>query len=143
MKLIAICAAAFSLCVFSSIVHADTALETQMKKMADAAHQLGADLKQTDPTKHAKAVDLQSVETLKTGATASQPLEPKKATTLPPDQEKAMNASYQKDMAAFSLDIDQLGTDIQAEKWDVAQTDYQKVMQDEKDGHKAYRVKKS
>ncbi len=143
MKSIVACATILSLFTASSFVYADTALETQMKKMADAAHQLDADLKLTDPTKHNKDLDLKSVAAIKAGAVAAQTEEPKKAKTLPPDQEKTMTGDYQKDMVAFAQDVDQLGTDIQADKWDVAQADFKKVMDDEHNGHKAYRIKKS
>ena len=142
MKSIAV-VAVLALFTISSVTRgADTALETQMKKMAEGAHQLDADLKLTDPTKHNKDLDLKSVAAIKAGAVAAQSEEPKKAKTLPADQEKAMTDAYQKDMIAFAQDVDQLGTDIQAEKWDIAQTDFKKVMDDEHNGHKAYRVKK-
>jgi cytochrome c556 len=113
-----------------------------MKKMATAAHQLAADLKLTDDTKHAKDVDLQSVATIKAESLKAGTGTPKKAQSLPPDQEQAMTASYQKDMDAFSKDVDTLGHDIQTDNWAAARTDYAKVMDDEKSGHKAYRVKK-
>ncbi len=113
-----------------------------MKQMEEAAKQLGADLKQTDDTKHAKDLDLQSVAALKDACTKSHDDVPKKAKALPPDQEQAMTASYQKDMVAFGQDIDALGAAIQAENWSGARDAFKKVIDDEKAGHKAYRVKK-
>jgi cytochrome c556 len=122
--------------------HADTAMESSMKNVAGASKQLGADLKQTDDTKHAKDLDLKSVATMKAEAIKSHDLVPKKAKDLPPDQQQAMTQNFQKDMVTFETDIDALGQAIQADKWDDARTDFQKLMDDEHAGHKAYRVKK-
>ncbi len=113
-----------------------------MKNLAGATKQLGTDLKQTDDTKHAKDVDLKSVATIKAEALKSHDLVPKKAKDLPPDQQQAMVADFQKDMDAFGKDIDTLNADIQADKWDAARADFKKLIDDEKAGHKAYRVKK-
>jgi cytochrome c556 len=121
---------------------ADTAMESSMKNLAGATKQLGTDLKQTDDTKHAKDVDLKSVATIKAEALKSHDLVPKKAKDLPPDQQQAMVADFQKDMDAFGKDIDTLNADIQADKWDAARADFKKLIDDEKAGHKAYRVKK-
>jgi soluble cytochrome b562 len=123
--------------------HAKTELETTMKDMADATHKVEADLKLTDDTKHAKDVDLQCVATMKTDAVKAAKLTPKKEQTLPPDQAAAMTVAYDKDMTAFTQDIDTLGTDIQADKWDAARADFKKLMDDEHAGHKAYRIKKN
>ena len=142
MKSLLSCVAIF-VSLTLSIAHADTALETSMKKMADAAHQLAADLKQTDDTKHAKDIDLQSVATIKDASTKAHDEVPKKAKALPADQQQTMTASYQKDMETFAKDVDALGQDIQTDNWPAARTDFAKVMDDEKNGHKAYRVKKN
>ena len=122
--------------------HAKTELETTMKDLADATKRVGADLKLTDDTKHNKDADLKDVATMKADAVKARNFAPKKEASLPPDQQTAMTASYQKDMDAFTADIETLSTDIQAGKWDVARTDFQKLLTDEKSGHKAYRVKK-
>ncbi len=122
--------------------HAKTELESTMKDMAEATHRVGTDLKLTDDTKHAKDADLKDVATMKADAVKSHNLVPKKEQNLPPDQQAAMTASYQKDMDAFTADIDTLSTDIQADKWTAARADFQKLLTDEKSGHKAYRIKK-
>jgi soluble cytochrome b562 len=122
---------------------ADTQLEKDMKDMADATHRVQADLKLTDDTKHAKDADLKDVATMKADALKARTLTPKKAKALPPDQQAAMTASYQKDMDAFAADLNTLDADVQASNWPAARTDFQKVLDDEKAGHKAYRVKKS
>jgi len=114
-----------------------------MKDMADATHRVQADLKLTDDTKHAKDTDLKDVATMKADALKARTLTPKKEQALAPDQQAAMTASYQKDMDAFATDLNTLGTDIQASNWAAARTDFQKMLDDEKAGHKAYRVKKS
>ncbi len=114
-----------------------------MKDMADATKQVGTDLKQTDDTKHAKDLDLKCVATMKADADKAAKLTPKKEETLLPDQAAAMTVAYQKDMVAFTADIDTLGQDIQADKWDAARADFKKLIDDEKAGHKAYRIKKS
>ena len=135
----------YSLCLFPLLLipaHAKTQLEITMKDMADATHRVQADLKLTDDTKHAKDADLKDVATMKTDALKAHDLVPKKESTLPPDQQAAMTASYQKDMDAFTVDINTLSTDIQADKWPAARTDFQKLITDEKSGHKAYRIKK-
>jgi soluble cytochrome b562 len=121
---------------------ADTAMESSMKNLAGASKQLKADLDQTDDTKHAKDVDLKSVATIKAEALKSHDLVPKKAKDLPPDQQQAMVADFQKDMDAFAKDIDTLNGDIQTDKWEAARADFKKLIDDEKAGHKAYRVKK-
>jgi soluble cytochrome b562 len=122
--------------------HAKTELETTMKDMADATHKVQADLKLTDDTKHAKDADLACVAAMKTDALKAAKLTPKKEDGLPPDQAAAMTVAYQKDMVAFTADIDTLSQDIQAGKWDAARADFAKLMDDEKAGHKAYRIKK-
>jgi len=122
--------------------HAKTELETTMKDMADATKRVGTDLKITDDTKHAKDADLKDVATMKADVVKSRSLTPKKESTLPPDQQAAMTTSYEKDMDAFTADIDTLNTDIQGDKWPAARADFQKLIADEKSGHKAYRVKK-
>ena len=122
--------------------HAKTELETTMKDMADATKRVGADLKLTDDTKHTKDADLKDVATMKADAIKARNFAPKKEASLPPDQQAAMTTSYQKDMDAFAADIDTLSSDIQADKWEAARADFQKLMTDEKSGHKAYRVKK-
>ena len=81
-------------------------------------------------------------QVMKADAVKSHNLVPKKEQNLPPDQQAAMTASYQKDMDAFTADIDTLSTDIQADKWTAARADFQKLLTDEKSGHKAYRIKK-
>jgi len=127
------------------LLHAEvkTELEKTMKDMADAAKRVGTDLKLTDDTKHNKPQDLTDVATMKADAVKSATLTPKKEQTLPPDQQKAMTDAYQKDMTAFEADIDTLSADIQADKWPAARADFQKLITDEKSGHKAYRVKKN
>ena len=125
-------------------VHAETKteLETTMKDLAGAAKRVGADLKLTDDTKHNKDADLKDVATMKADAIKGRNFAPKKEASLPPDQQAAMTTSYQKDIDAFTADIDTLSTDIQADKWEAARADFQKLLTDEKSGHKAYRVKK-
>jgi soluble cytochrome b562 len=122
---------------------ADTQLDLCMKDMASATHRVQADLKLTDDTKHAQAADIKDVATMKADALKAHTLTPKKEQYLPPDQQAAMTASYQKDMDAFASDLNTLGTDIQAANWPAARTDFQKVLNDEGAGHKAYRIKKS
>jgi soluble cytochrome b562 len=122
---------------------AKTELETTMKDMADATHKVQADLKLTDDTKHAKDADLACVATMEADATKAAKLTPKKEETLPPDQQQSMTTNYQKDMAMFTKDIDALGQAIQADQWAAARAAFQKLMDDEKAGHKAYRIKKS
>ena len=122
--------------------HAKTELETTMKDLADATKRVGADLKLKDDTKHNKDADVKDVATMKADAVKARNFAPKKEASLPPDQQAAMTASYQKDMDAFTADIDTLSTDIQGDKWPAARTDFQKLLTDEKSGHKAYRVKK-
>jgi hypothetical protein len=132
-------------CVFALVVipaSAKTELESTMKDMAAATHRVQADLKITDDTKHNKDADLKDVAAMKADAQKGQTLKPKKEDGLPPDQQAAMTDHYQKDMVAFTQDIDTLSTDIQADKWPAARIDFQKLMNDEKAGHKAYRVKK-
>jgi cytochrome c556 len=123
-------------------LRADTEMDGSMKKISASSKQLAADLKQTDPTKHQKDADLQLVATMKAEAVKSRSLVPKKTETLPPDQQQPMVQDFQKDMDKFAADIDLVGQDITAEKWDVALTDFQKLLDDEHAGHKAYRIKK-
>jgi cytochrome c556 len=120
----------------------DTPMETSMKAMSKAGKQLNTDLKLTDDTKHDKATDLASVATMKISAQKSHDLVPKKEQTLPADQQAAMTADFQKDMDAFEKDVDTLNADITADKWDAARTDFQKLIDDEKAGHKKFRVEK-
>jgi len=142
MKFLLLSAAALLLLAATlSTAQADTAMETSMKAMSKAAKQLGADLKLTDNTKHDKAADLQSVNTIGTEARKAHDLTPKKEQALPPDQQTAMTADFQQDMGDFIKDADALDADINADKWDAARADFQKLMDDEKAGHKKFRVK--
>jgi cytochrome c556 len=130
------------LAVSAFTVRADTAMEVSMKKMSDAAKQLGTDLKLTDDTKHNKDADLKCVATIQTESTTARGFVPKKAKTLPADQQQAFVADFQKDMDMFLKDVDALNTDITAENWTAARTDFQKMIDDEKSGHKKFRIKK-
>ncbi len=122
---------------------ADSEMDKSMKKVAAASKLLKADLAQTDDTKHNKDADLQWVATMKTEAQTARGLVPKKAKALPADQQQAMEADFQKSMDAFLADVDTLNTDITADKWTPARADFQKLLDDEKAGHKQFRVKKS
>ena len=124
--------------------HAETKteLETTMKDLAGASKRVGADLKLTDDAKHNKDADLKDVATMQADAVKGRNFAPKKEASLPPDQQATMTTNYQKDMDAFIADIKTLDADVQADKWPAARTDFQKLMTDEKSGHKAYRVKK-
>jgi cytochrome c556 len=122
--------------------NADTAMEGSMKKVSDACKQLGPDLKQTDDTKHNKDADLASVATIKTESLNSRGLVPKKAKYLPPDQQQAMIADFQKDMDSFLQDVETLNQDIQTDKWNAARIDFKKLTDDERASHKQFRVKK-
>src|SRR5476649_2788652 len=98
MKSLLLSATTLLLLAFTlSTAQADTAMETSMKAMSKAGKQLSADLKLTDDTKHDKAADLQSVNTISTEAQKSYNLIPKKEQGLPPDQQTAMTADFQKD----------------------------------------------
>ena len=141
MKSLLICSA-FAFALLSIPAQAKTQLEATMKDMAGATHRVQADLKLTDDTKHNKDADLKDVAVIKADALKSRTLVPAKEQNLPPDQQAAMTAAYQKDMDAFAADIDTLSADITADKWPAARTDFQKLMDDEKSGHKAYRIKK-
>jgi hypothetical protein len=132
----------FALLLIPAHAETKTELETTMKDIADATHRVKADLALTDDTKHNKAADLKDVATMQADATKGRNFAPKKEASLPPDQQATMTTNYQKDMDAFIADIKTLDTDIQADKWAAARTDFQKLMDDEKSGHKAYRVKK-
>jgi cytochrome c556 len=123
-------------------VRADTAMEVSMKKIADAAKQLGTDLKLTDDTKHNKDADLKCVTTIQTESTTARQFVPKKAKTLPTDQQQAFIADFQNDMDMFLKDVAVLNTDITAENWTAARTDFQKLIDDEKSGHQKFRIKK-
>jgi cytochrome c556 len=125
-----------------SPARADTDLEVSMKNISKASRQLGADLKQADDTKHNKAADLQCAATMSSEAQKSSALIPKKEQTLPPDQQAVMTADFKKDMGYFMKDIDALNTDITADRWAAARTDFQKLLDDEKAGHKKFRVQK-
>ena len=125
------------------LVHAlDSEMDKSMKQVARASKELKADLALTDDTKHNKDADLKDVATMKTGAQAARPLVPKKVKAMPADQQAAQTADFQKDMDAFIADIDTLNADITAEKWAPARADFQKLMDDEKAGHKKFRVPK-
>ena len=113
-----------------------------MKDMSKAGKQLKTDLAVADDTKHDKATDLKSVATMKENALKSHDLIPKKEQSLPPDQQAAMTADFKATMDDFVKDVDTLNTDITADKWDAARNDYQKLMDDEKAGHKKFRIQK-
>jgi soluble cytochrome b562 len=142
MKIFFPCASVLLLAVTIFAAHADTVLGDSMKKMEDACKQLGPDLKITDATKHNKDLDLQSIAAIKAECLKAREQSPKKAKALPPDQQQTMTASFQKDMDTFIQHVDQVTQEIQDEKWDAARDDFKKLMLEQRDDHKVYRIKK-
>ena len=107
---------AYSLfCLFAlsliSVAHADTPLETSMKKMSKAFKQLSLDLKAPQDTSKADYVALAT--TMKTEAQADRALVPKKAANLPADQQATMVTAYQKSMDDLVAAIDVLTGQLQ------------------------------
>jgi soluble cytochrome b562 len=129
----------FCLLAVLSVANADTPLELSMQRMGKAYKQLSLDLKA--PVDASKPDYLALATTMKTEATTSEGLVPKKAAELPADQQAAMVDAYKKSMDKLSATIDTLTTAIQASQWDAAN----KIMADLKQqmfaGHKEFRKK--
>ena len=119
---------------------ASTPLEQSMKRMATAYHALDKDLKTPDAAKKADYVTLAA--TMKTEATASRALVPKKVAAMPADLQAAQVTAYQKSIDDLSAEIDTLSADLQAAKWDAATADLAKLKSQMIDGHKKFRVQK-
>jgi soluble cytochrome b562 len=124
-----------------SLAHADTPLELSMKATAKAYKQLNLDLKA--PVDASKPDYLALVDTLKTEAQKSRVLVPKKAAALPADQQAAMVTAYQKSIDDLIASYDSLSQAIQAGQWDTARATMTKILDQEKAGHKEFRVHKS
>jgi len=125
-----------SLATFS-IARAETPLETSMKHIAKAYHQLVTDLKAPQDASKADYVALAT--TMKTEAQTARGLVPKKAADLPADQQATMVTAYQKSMDDFSAAIDVLIQDLQAGQWDAANKQLAALKMQEDDGHKKFR----
>jgi len=135
-------AAATLLCLitFLSIAKADSPLELSMKRTAKAFKQLNLDLKA--PVDASKPDYLALVDTLKAEATKARALVPQKAAALPADQQAAMVAAYQKSIDDLTATYDALSQSIQAGQWDAARATMTKILDQEKQGHKEFRVQK-
>ena len=119
--------------------HADTSLEIAMKQMSSAYKELSFDLQQ--PHEANKGDYLVLAGTLKTEAQTSRGLIPKKAATLPADQQGAMVKAYQKSMDDLIRWIDSLTQDIQNGQWDDARKVMGAIKQQMIYGHKDFRTK--
>ena len=113
-----------------------------MKKMEEAAKQLGADLKLTDDTKHAKDIDLQSVATMKDACTKAHDEVPEKGES--PSCRPA--ADDGDELPEGHGDVCPgprcSGGGAKPITGVVRARHFKKVIDDEHNGHKAYRVKK-
>jgi soluble cytochrome b562 len=128
----------FYLAVFAA-ANADTPLETAMKQMSSAYKELSFDLQQ--PHDANKDHYLVLAGTLKTEAQTSRGLVPKKAATLPADQQGALVKAYQKSMDGLIQWIDLLTQDIQNSQWDDARKVMGAIKQQMIYGHKDFRIK--
>jgi soluble cytochrome b562 len=124
-----------------SLAQADTPLELSMKATSKAFKQLNLDLKA--PVDASKPDYLALVDTLKTEAQKSRALVPQKAAALPADQQAAMVTAYQKSIDDLTASYDTLSQSIQAGQWDAARATMAKILDQEKQGHKEFRVHKS
>lgn len=130
----------FCLIALLSIAQADTPLENSMKRTSKAFKQLNLDLKA--PVDASKPDYLALVATLKTEAQNARTLVPKKAAALPADQQATMVAAYQKSIDDLSATYDTLSQSIQAGQWDAARATLAKILDQEKQGHKEFRIQK-
>ena len=126
-------------CTAFASANADTPLETAMKQMSSAYKELSFDLQQ--PHDANKDNYLALAGTLKTEAETSRGLVPKKAATLPADQQAAMLKAYQKSMGDLNQWIDSLTQDIQNSQRDAARKVMAAIKQQMIYGHKDFRMK--
>ena len=119
--------------------NASTQLESAMKQMSSAYKELSFDLQQ--PHDANKDHYLALAGTLKAEARTSLGLVPKKADTLPADQQGAMVKAYQKSMGDLIQWIDSLTQDIQNSQWDDARKVMATIKQQMTYGHKDFRLK--
>jgi len=119
--------------------NASTQLESAMKQMSSAYKELSFDLQQ--PHDANKDHYLALAGTLKAEARTSLGLVPKKADTLPADQQGAMVKAYQKSMGDLIQWIDSLTQDIQNSQWDDARKVMAAIKQQMIYGHKDFRIK--
>ena len=116
-----------------------TPLGVAMKKMGNAYKALSFDLQQPSDANKSNYLSLAGI--LKTGAQTSRGLVPKKAATLPPDQQAAMVKAYQKSMDDLIQSIDSLTQAIQNSQWDDARKAMAIIKQQMISGHKDFRLK--
>ncbi len=128
------------LATFSFSNGATTPLESSMKKMGKAYKQLSLDLK--TPQDAGKPDYLALAATLKSEAQTARGFVPAKAAALPPDQQAAMVAAYQKSIDELSASIDVLSQEIQDGKWADATKQIDTLKQQMFAGHKEFRIKK-
>jgi len=133
-----ICALATVLGVRAAEKEISTELEDKMDEINGAYRKLGRQV--ADATKNADSI--KQVGVIRTNATASMKLEPKKTKEVPAADQAKFKADYQAKMKAFVADLDKLEAALKAGKNDEAATILKTLKQAQEDGHKEFRKEK-
>lgn len=127
--------------LFLSIaVQADTPLEKKMDAMKKQYKELSKSLEA--PVEEQKEKYQKSAETLRDLMKESRTLSPEKAETIPADKRAAFIEGYQKAMDQSITTLDNLIKAIQASNWTEAKAEFNKLKEQQKEGHKEYRSEK-
>ena len=119
-------------------VQADSPLEKKMNQMRKSFRELKKAM--VAPVEADKQKYLAWVVDLKSGAEASEILEPEKTSKIPSDQKAAFLEGYKNKLDELVDEIDALGKAIEAGKWDEAKSLVTQINQIQREGHEKYRM---
>lgn len=119
-------------------LQADSPLEKKMNQMRKSFRELKKAM--VAPVETDKKKYLAWVADLKSGAEASETLEPEKASKIPADQKAAFLEGYKNKMEELVDEIDALGKAIEAGKWEEAKALVTQINQVQREGHEKYRM---
>jgi soluble cytochrome b562 len=94
-----------------------------------------------DPSKN--AATLEQIAIIETNAKAAMALEPEKKGQVPAADQAKFMAGYKDGMKALLVTVDKLKTAVKAGKNTEAVAIIDEMKQEQKDGHKEYRIKKA
>ena len=119
-------------------LQADSPLEKKMNQMRKSFRELKKAM--VAPVEADKQKYLAWVVDLKSGAEASEILEPEKTSKIPSDQKAAFLEGYKNKLDELVDEIDALGKAIEAGKWDEAKSLVTQINQIQREGHEKYRM---
>jgi len=120
---------------------ADTPMEKAWERLEKAFNKLRDGLK--DPQDSSKSTYLKLGAIIKEETKITMALDPKMLKNVPAPEQEVFRQSYRRDMAAFDGNVDKLNAALAAGEWVEAQNVMSALAQAKKEGHKAFREKKT